>query len=432
MTAGLFLGLTWLAAAAAAGFFSLAEAVLLASDKLALLEGDGARRGEARPLLGILARPERLPHALTAGMAAASGISTAALFALAQRLTSWPWPALLAAVTAVQLPVILLVAEVIPRRGSASASAGRTLLWIARPLRWWVAAAGPLVDPLLGLGKRLGRGSGAGNPFVEEEELDWIRRVERGDRADLREERRIIRRILDFGDKGVDEILVPMEQVVAVEEQTLLGEAVRRVEESGFSRLPVFRRSPERVVGVVHVLDLMRGPWPRGRVGECCRRPFFAPLGTRVADLLRSLQDRGVMMAVVTDARGAARGIVTMEDLLEEIFGEIDDEFDLRNQPYRKIGRGEYLVDAGCELKDLPGELLPAIPADGYRTLGGYILHQLRRIPEEGERFILNDLLFKIELADQRRIYKVLLRRLGPVRPGPPRGAASRPRGISS
>ena len=118
------------------------------------------------------------------------------------------------------------------------------------------------------------------------------------------------------------------------------------------------------------------------------------------------------MMAVVLDTEGNAQGIVTMEDILEEIFGEIEDEFDLKDQLFREIGEKEYLVNARIDVDELNDQLHLNIPSDGYRTLSGYILHHLNRIPQEGERFTIGSLMFKIELADERQIYKLFIRRL--------------------
>jgi CBS domain containing-hemolysin-like protein len=124
------------------------------------------------------------------------------------------------------------------------------------------------------------------------------------------------------------------------------------------------------------------------------------------------MQKRKIMMAVVLDDEENAVGIVSMEDVLEEIFGEIEDEFDLKDQLFREIGSNEYLVDARVDVQQLNKQLRLRIPGNGYRTLNGYILHHLRRIPEEGERFTIQDLMFKIELADDRQIYKLFMKQL--------------------
>jgi putative hemolysin len=250
------------------------------------------------------------------------------------------------------------------------------------------------------------------SPFVGEEDLEWIRHYARGTKILRKEEERIIKKIFDFTDIRVREILLPIEQVVSVNEKTKISEAMERIIESGYTRLPVCRENPGLIVGQLHVLDLLRARDLEQRVEDCDRKPFFVNPNTLVRDLFKFMQARGLMMAVVLGEDGGAQGIVTMEDILEEIFGEIEDEYDLKDQLFREIGEQEYLVNARIDVRELNEQLHLKIPADGYKTLSGYILHYLRRIPQEGERFTIGNLMFKIELADEKQIYKLFLRRL--------------------
>jgi len=249
-------------------------------------------------------------------------------------------------------------------------------------------------------------------PFVEDEDLEWIRRFVQGSETLRREEVRIIRKIIDFSEIRVRDVYVPLDPVVAVEETEKISRAIEKIRKSGFTRLPVYRKEKREIVGVLHALDLFSQRGLDAPVEESCRQPFFVSEETLIRDLFRDLQRLGIVMAIVRDPAGRALGIVTMEDLLEEIFGEIEDEFDLKDQLFREIGHKEYLVDTRVDLDVLQEALHLSFPRNGYRTLSGYILHYLRRVPQEGERFTIGDLMFKVELAAERGIYKLFLRKL--------------------
>lgn len=400
-------------------FFALSEISLVVSDKVRILERKEKAEPQILPLLRILSDPGRISHFLLAGSVFFAGLATVFFALLFFRIFEG-----LGAVQSlllflcVQLPLLIVFGEILPRV-LFHKRAEETAVRIAKPLGVFMWLLKPLTAPavwLHGVASELkGRGREEESPFVQEDDLEWIRRFGQGSEILWQDEFRTIRRIFDFSEIRVREVLVPLDQVVSVSEGSTVRQAMELVVQSGYSRLPVYRGRPGKIVGMLHILDLLRSPSLEKAVAEIYRKPLFADPESMIPDLFRSMQRKGVMMAAVAGEDGSALGIVALEDILEEIFGEIEDEYDLKDRLFREIARQEYLVDAGIGIEELNRELDLQIPAGGYRTLNGYILHHLHRIPQEGERFSIGGLLFKIELADERQIYKLFLRALKPA-----------------
>jgi len=414
MLLNLFYLMGGLAGFAGEAFFAVAESALVVSDKLLLL--DQKEKGPGiLPLLKMLSDPQRISQTLLVGSVSSVGVSTTFFFLLLFRLSGGAPGLLLLPGFFLLLTLLIVFAEILPRV-IFSDRPEETALRVARPLAVCMSSLRFVINLTLRFFETVRTVSGLKGkeetPFVEDEDLEWIRRFVRGSETLRREEVRIIRKIIDFSEIRVRDVYVPLDPVVAVEETEKISRAIEKIRESGFTRLPVYRKEKMEIVGVLHALDLFSQRGLDAPVEECCRQPFFVSEETLIRDLFRTLQRLGIVMAVVRDPAGKASGIVTMEDLLEEIFGEIEDEFDLKDQLFREIGRKEYLVDTRVDLDVLQEALHLSIPRNGYRTLSGYILHYLRRVPQEGERFTIGDLMFKVELADARRIYKLFVRKL--------------------
>ena len=395
-------------------FFALSEIALVSSDKLMLFEHKEKDEPALMPLLQILSEPHLISQTLIVGPVLSVVMSTLFFGLLIFRLGVGTSPVSIILAGCFHLALVSVFGEIIPRV-IYHKKPEKTAIGVAIPfyrlmrfLRPAIVVGHRLVDMVR---SRRGMGEARVNPFVADEELELIRSFAQGSETRQVEEARIIGKILDFSEIRVREICTPMEQVVSLNEKATLAEAMAVVTQSGFTRLPVHRGNPRRIVGVLHAMDLLRVVDRSRKIEDYCRRSYFVPEDTLVRELFRATQKRKIMMAVVVDADENATGIVTMEDILEEIFGEIEDEFDLKDQLFREIGPQEYLVDARIDVAELNAQLHLGIPSNGYRTLNGYILRHLRRIPEEGERFTIGDVMFKIELADERKIYKLFLKK---------------------
>ena len=254
--------------------------------------------------------------------------------------------------------------------------------------------------------------------LVSEEEVKYLIRegAERGVFDDT--EKEFIHSVFDFADTSVREVLIPRTEIHALEVQTSCAEALHGMIESGFSRMPVYEGDLEHITGIVHIKDLLRAQ-EQGRTAvlrDFLHPAYFVPDSMQISHLLRELQVRRAHMAIVVNEFGTVIGIATIEDLLEEIVGEIRDEFDAdEEQPIQEIEKGVLLVEGGVTLSDLKEQhSLPVEETPAYRTVAGFLLARLERIPKGGESVISEGYRFTIVDMDGRRIAKVKIERLTP------------------
>ena len=222
---------------------------------------------------------------------------------------------------------------------------------------------------------------------------------------------RLVHSIVEFGKKKVREVMVPRIDVFAIEKGITLTEVREVVSGAGHSRVPVYDGNIDRIVGMLYVKDLVTvasGEEDRG-IEHMTREPYFVPEGKKIDDLLKEFQVKKIHMAVVVDEYGGTSGIVTLEDILEEIVGEIRDEFDHEAPLVRKVGEGRYVVEGRTSLDDLGEMLGMELVSEDVDTLGGYLYNLLGRVPEEGEEFEYEGITFRIERLDGQRIAEVVL-----------------------
>jgi CBS domain containing-hemolysin-like protein len=247
------------------------------------------------------------------------------------------------------------------------------------------------------------------DPYITREELKFL--VQEGNhQADLdTEERRMIHKIIHFGETTVEEAMVPLIDVVALPSSATVADAVALVSEHHFSRIPVYEERIDQIIGIVHAFDLL-GADSQASLGSLMRPAYYVPETKLVDDLLQEMQRKRVQMAIVVDEYGGVVGIVTVEDLLEEIVGEIEDEYDEEPPLVRRLADGSYVIDARVELDRLKEELGVELPEGEYETLGGFLLSLFQRIPEPGEEVRYRGIRFLVTESDKRSILKVRVR----------------------
>ncbi len=255
--------------------------------------------------------------------------------------------------------------------------------------------------------------------FVTREELSLV--LEASDsndssKAEITEsEREMITNLLDMSGETVAKVMLPLSEITAIPQDTSVAEAVREVADKQHSRMPVYDGRVDNIVGVLHVFDLLQvGAHAReGKIRKLARPAHYVPESFLAVDLLGELQGSGKTMAIVVDEYGGAVGVVTIEDLLEEIVGEIEDEHDdfqsliVADQP------GVWTVEAKVSVERINDELGTKLPEDdAYESIAGLILHELRRLPREGETVLVGDVTLRIIKASNRAVEQVqLLRR---------------------
>jgi putative hemolysin len=251
---------------------------------------------------------------------------------------------------------------------------------------------------------------------ISAEELRLI--VERGGEQGVleAEEEQMIHAVIELGDRRVHEVMVPRVGIAALPTTATFDEAIATIVEEGHSRVPVYQETVDEVVGIVYAKDLLpylrEGAGPRPELRSILRTPLFVPESMSIDDLLHEFQRRKVHIAVVLDEYGGTAGIVTIEDLLEEIVGEIQDEYDVEEPMVERLSSDEFRVDGRAavdELGDLFDLDLELEDEDEYDTVGGLVYHRIGGVPEPGDRIEVGALVLTVETVDGRRVDKVLV-----------------------
>lgn len=229
------------------------------------------------------------------------------------------------------------------------------------------------------------------------------------------DESRLLRSVVDFGETLVREVMTPRPDIVAITAGATVDDLRRLVQEQEYSRLPVFTDNLDNIVGLVVVKDLIqRIDPPSGKrlVSDIMRPAAFVPETKRVADVLREFQTGRFQLAIVVDEYGGTAGLVTVEDVVEELVGEIRDEYDLEAEPVVRENDDSYVFSGKVAIGEMVDRLGLEIDDGGFETVGGYVLTRVGRVPAVGERFAIDGLDVEILEAERRRIHKVRLRKL--------------------
>jgi putative hemolysin len=319
-------------------------------------------------------------------------------------------------VTFIVSVVSIVLGELIPK-GLALANPDRIALAVSGPITLFAKIVSPLVAVLVGLTKLISKPFGIDptrTPELSAAEIRLI--VEQGSQQGVleAEEEQMISAVMSLSDSKLHEVMVPRIDIVAIDQEASFDDAVTLVLTEGHSRTPLYKESVDHIVGILYAKDLLRiiaAGGPRPRLRDIMRPALFVPESQAVDDLLNELQRRRVHMAIVLDEYGGTAGLVTIEDLLEEIVGEIQDEFD-EEEPMKVIVRdGEAILDGRADIDEM-GELVePALELEDdeeYDTVGGFVYHRIGRVPVVGDTVAVDP--FKIT------VIKVTGRRVGKVR----------------
>ncbi len=230
-----------------------------------------------------------------------------------------------------------------------------------------------------------------------------------------RDERQLLQSIVEFGGTLVREVMTPRPDIVAIPSTATMPELKAALREQGYSRMPVFKEGLDNILGFVFVKDVIQvqdeGARP-GVVAALMRPAYFVPETKRVSELLKEFQRQQVQIAIVVDEYGGTAGLVTLEDLLEEIVGEIRDEYDREAEPIVEEGEGVFLVSGKAGIDQVAERLGIGIEREGFDTVGGYVLARVGRVPSVGETFDIDGVGIEIVDAERRRVHKVRVRRL--------------------
>lgn len=409
------------------GFFSAAEISIVAVRKSRLAQLVTEGHPVARIVAALKEDPNRFLATVQIGVtivaSTASVIGGAAAVRFLEPLIKRALPAALMewaefialAGTVVLISYFTLVFGELTPKSLALRHSERLAGLCARSINRLSVLAAPLVkaltlstDAVLWL---LGQGAKAEEAFISEEEVKHMIREGAQHGIFDEAERQLIHSVFEFTDTSVREVMVPRSEVHGVDADTSLPAILKLLVETGFSRMPVFKGDLDHIVGIVHIKDLLREvekPQPAS-LPAVMHPAFFVPDSMQISDLLRELQSRRTHMAIVVNEFGTVIGLVTIEDLLEEIVGEIRDEFDIdEEQPVQELPDGSLLVQGSFPLNDLQEAYeIPFEETSDYRTVAGFVLARLKRFPKGGEAISEAGYKLTVVVLDGRRLRKI-------------------------
>ncbi|MDQ6766481.1 MAG: hemolysin family protein [Candidatus Eremiobacteraeota bacterium] len=410
-----------------AGFFAASEASLLALSRLRILQRNGDGNGKTTKLVKLL---QERNHYLTTIL-----VGNTVVLLAAQSLATWAAieyiryrPVLTA--TVVMTVVLLIFGEIVPKMvvvqdatkwAPRFAGLLQVLYVVLRPVTWTVVTMTSWIIKLFG-----GDPSQLG-PYVTEDDIRTLVNVGEQHGAIEEEEKEMIHSIFEFGDTVVREVMTPRTDMVCADANEPVSKGVEIVIREAYSKLPVFEENIDHIIGVVHDRELL-GAVSRGEQNAPLRnlmRPIKAiPENKKVDELLREMQAEKVSVAIVVDEYGGTAGLVTMEDLLEEIVGEIMDEYDAEehDRPPEIIsaGDGEYIVDARMNIDDVNERLGLHLPTEDFESIGGYTFGLFGRVPVPGEHVVIDGgVTLVVEKTAGRRLLSVRIKNP----PGPDQAA---------
>ena len=373
------------------------------------------RNGRAETLGAYLEEPARfyVPSRLL------TGTTVVVLGVLLAQMIRLDTPQRILGVVAAASAILLACSVVLPQI-VAQRDPERVLDLLLPSFSAIARALHPVTAGVLRLGAlRRGRAAVATTSEEEEEQGEAAEAyLEAGEQEGLIEtdERRLIQSIVEFGDTLVREVMTPRPDVVAISAESTIGDLRTLLREQTYSRIPVYKESLDNILGFIFVKDLLQQAADDSRLVTALVRPaYVVPETKRVSELLREFQRQQVQVAIVVDEYGGTAGLVALEDLIEEIVGEIRDEYDEESEPVTDEGAGVFVFSGKVDIDEVGDRLGVEIEREGFETLGGYVLSNLGRVPAVGEKFEIDGLAIEVLEAERRRVHKVRIHRRQPV-----------------
>ena len=405
------------------GLFSGGELAFVVSDVNKMRQKANMGSRSAKVALRLLEKPDWFLSTTLSGTGLCVVTSTSiatALFISAFGLAKGPILAVI-----VMIPTLLIMGEIIPKSIFQQHAE-----FVAMRLSWFIWVSSWLLFPIVFIISTISRGAiriSTGEKdivsasYITKDGLKFILRHRSEESDILGTEREMIKNIIDFFEVTADKIMVPLSAMTSLPVTATLREAVQLASEKKYLRIPVYRDQIFNIIGILHYFDLLEAlhgrasnhPSLSGRneTIESYLKPvvYYIPETKLAKELLVELLIRDERMAVVVDEYGGALGIVTIEDILEEVVGEIDDEYGSGEKMYKKIGAGKYLVNAQISIERINQLLQLDIPDGDYETLGGFLLYKMEKIPKRRDTLRHGNALLVVEDADARSIKEVLI-----------------------
>jgi len=394
----------------ASGFFSASETALMSLSRIKIrhMEEDGIRG--AKLVGSLIENSNRLLTSILIGNnivnIAATSISTS-LF-----ITIWGSQGV-AAATALMTVLVLVFGEITPKTISAS-TPEKVALMVAKPIKFFMIILKPVVAIFNVITKiifkLLGVDDHGVRPFITEEELKTMVNVSHEEGLLEMEEREIINNVFEFGDMQAKEAMVQRLDIVAIDAEDSYEEIIELFKTEKLSRMPVYEETIDDIIGILNIKDvifLKDEEIDNFDIKQYIRDPFFTYEFKKITQLLEEMKKDKSQMAIVVDEYGGTAGLITIEDLVEVIVGDIEDEFDEDEDEIEVISSNEFLVEGSTKISDVNEVLNINLESEEFDSIGGYIIGYIKHIPEENEVIEVDRVKFNIESVDKNRIKKI-------------------------
>lgn len=392
------------------GFFSASETALMSLSRIKIrhMEEDGIRG--AKLVGSLIENSNRLLTSILIGNnivnIAATSISTS-LF-----ITIWGSQGV-AAATALMTVLVLVFGEITPKTISAS-TPEKVALIVAKPIKFFMIILKPVVAIFNVVTKiifkLLGVNDHGVRPFITEEELKTMVNVSHEEGLLEMEEREIINNVFEFGDMQAKEAMVQRLDIVAIDAEYSYEEIIELFKTEKLSRMPVYEETIDDIIGILNIKDVIflnDEEIDNFDIKQYIRDPFFTYEFKKITQLLEEMKKDKSQMAIVVDEYGGTAGLITIEDLVEVIVGDIEDEFDEDEDEIEVISSNEFLVEGSTKISDVNEVLNINLESEEFDSIGGYIIGYIKHIPEENEVIEVDRVKFNIESVDKNRIKKI-------------------------
>lgn len=393
------------------GFFSASETALMSLSKIRIryMQQEGVKG--AKLVSSLIENPNKLLSSILVGNnvvnIAATSISTSLFIGLMKGSEG------VAVATAVMTILVLIFGEITPKSIAANNSEKVALL-VARPIKFIIFILSPIVwifNLITGfIFKILGLENKGVQPYITEEELRTMVNVSHEEGVLEIEEREIINNVFQFGDMQAKNAMIQRIDMVAIDVEDSYDEIIELFKNEKLSRMPVYEENIDDIIGILNIKDVIfldDEEIENFDIKKYIREPFFTYEFKKIAQLLEEMKIEKTQMAIVVDEYGGTSGLITVEDLIEVIVGDIDDEYDDEDDEIQVIKEDEYIVEGSTKITDVNELIGVRLESEEFDSIGGFIIGHLNRLPEEEEVVEVDDIRFCIESIDKNRIKKI-------------------------
>ncbi|WP_330577895.1 HlyC/CorC family transporter [Alkaliphilus pronyensis] len=391
------------------GFFSASETALMSISKIRVRHMLDEKVKGADMISKLLEKPGKLLSTILVGNNAVNiGAS-----ALATSLAIDLFPNNGVAIATVAMTILVLIFAEITPKSYAAKKAEAVSLKVVGPMNLVIVALKPIVSILTyvtnGIASLLGLKIDKDRPFITEDELKTLVNVSHEEGVLEVDEKQMIHNVFEFGDMSIRDVMIQRTDIVAININASFQEIIEIFKQQQFSRYPVYEESIDNITGMLYVKDLffVENNNVEFTITNYIRKPIYTFEFKKISDVFKEMKKNRIHISVVLDEYGGTAGIVTMEDMIEEIVGEIQDEYDENEVEINALNDNEYLLDGATRINDINELLNINIETEEFDSIGGFIIGELGRLPKTGEAIKVKDISFKVETVEKNRVKNI-------------------------